>query len=336
MQAHGHYFLPRTARSIAATLALSGDGQLCVTNEEGGWLTAAGRDEVRATSRLGRLRRKIEFPAGGCFETEDNDAVDAMLRPKDRFMHRLEQSWRVMLAAVAVSVAAAAAFAYFGVPWAAGILARHTPPSVARLAAEQTLDLLEGRILKPSRLPKPQQNATQALFGEVMAQAPKGVKGYRLLLRDAPVIGPNAFALPDGTIVMTDQLVRLSRNGEELQGVFAHEAAHADRAHGLQSVYQASLVPAAVAFITGDVSQVGQIATILPGVLLQSAYSRGFEQQADDNAKALMRRMGKDPAQLGALLQRIEARLCGKRGCGASWLGSHPDTAMRVMRLREQ
>jgi Zn-dependent protease with chaperone function len=207
---------------------------------------------------------------------------------------------------------------------------------VARLATKQTLDLLEGRVLKPTRLSKAQQNTTQALFGAVTARAPRGSTGYRLLLRDAPVIGPNAFALPDGTIVMTDQLVRLSRNGEELQGVFAHEAAHADRAHGLQSVYQASLVPAAIAFITGDVSQVGQIATILPGVLLQSAYSRSFEQQADDDAKALMRRMGKDPTQLGALLQRIEARLCGKKGCGASWLGSHPDTAARVMRLRER
>jgi len=33
-----------------------------------------------------------------------------------------------------------------------------------------------------------------------------------------------------------------------------------DRAHGLQRIYQASLVPAALAFITGDASQVGHVA----------------------------------------------------------------------------
>ena len=60
----------------------------------------------------------------------------------------------------------------------------------------------------------------------------------------------------------------------EIEGVFAHEMAHVYHAHGLQRVYQASLVPAAIAFITGDASQVGHFATILPGVLLQSAYSR--------------------------------------------------------------
>ena len=110
--------------------------------------------------------------------------------------------------------------------------------------------------------------------------------------------------------------------------------AHVDRAHGLQSVYQASLVPAAIAFITGDVSQAGQIAAILPGILLQAAYSREFEQQADDDAGMLMRRLDKTPDGLATLLERIEAKMCGKKGCGASWLGSHPDTAARAARMR--
>ena len=333
MEAKGRYFLPRTARNVEASLALSEDGRLCVTGD-GGWLNEAGRREVRASSRLGNLRRKIEFPDGGCFETEDNDAIDAMLRPKDGFLHRLEQSWRTVLAAVALSILAAAGFAYYGVPSAAGWLARHTPDSVAKIATDQTLTAIEGRILKPSRLPKAVQSRTQALFRDVAKASPRGEKGYRLLLRDAPLIGPNAFALPDGTIVATDQIVTLTKSGEELLGLFGHEASHVDHAHGLQSAYQASLVPAAIAFITGDVSQAGQIAVILPGILLQAAYSREFEQQADDDAVSLMRRLGKKPDGLADLLLRIEARICGKKGCGASWLGSHPDTAARAARMR--
>ena len=47
-------------------------------------------------------------------------------------------------------------------------------------------------------------------------------------------------------------------------------------------------------------------AAILPGVLLQSAYSRTFEQQADDDAAALLRRHGEDPGQLADLLERME------------------------------
>jgi Zn-dependent protease with chaperone function len=333
MEAKGRYFLPRTPRAVEASLTLAPDGQLRVTGNDG-WLTAARPDEVRASSRLGRLRRKVEFPDGGCFETEDNDAIDAMLRPKDSFLHRLERSGRAVLASVILACVAALLFAFFGVPWAAGWLARHTPESVARVATSQTLLAIDGRIMRPTRLPKATQARTQALFQEVAKASPRGEKGYRLLLRDAPAIGPNAFALPDGTIVATDQIVTLARNADELQGLFGHEVAHVDRAHGLQSVYQASLVPAAIAFITGDVSQAGQIAAILPGILLQAAYSREFEQQADDDAGMLMRRLGKTPDGLGTLLQRIEAKMCGKKGCGASWLGSHPDTAARAARMR--
>jgi Zn-dependent protease with chaperone function len=257
-----------------------------------------------------------------------------MLRPRDRFLHRLEQSWRMILASLALAAVAAATFAFYGVPWTAGWLARHTPQSVARLTTQQTMYALEGRILKPSRLVPGLQSATQDMFRDIARQAPRGEKGYRLLLRDAPLVGPNAFALPDGTIVITDQLVRLSKNHEEVTGVIIHEMSHVDHAHGLQSVYQAALVPAAIAFITGDVSQAAQFAAVLPGILLQSAYSRAFEQQADADAAELMRRRGEDPAQLGAFLERIEARLCGKGACGPSWLGSHPDSSERAARLR--
>jgi Zn-dependent protease with chaperone function len=331
MQAQGRYFLPRSAACVPASLSLDGE----TLHVRGDGLTVqAPRDAVRATSRLGNVPRKLDFPDGGCFETGDNDAIDAMLRPRDRLLHRLEKSWRAVLAGVVLSAIAAAAFAYYGVPWTAGWLARHTPASAARLATQQTLDVLDGRLLHPSKLPNDRQAQLQAAFRDVARNAPRGVQGYRLLLRDAPRIGPNAFALPDGAIVMTDQLVKLARTDEELQGVLAHEASHVDRAHGLQRIYQASLVPAAIAFITGDVTQVGQIAAILPGVVLQSAYSREFEAEADADAAALMTRLGKSTRPLADLLLRIEEKMCGKKGCMPSWLGSHPATTERAKRLR--
>jgi predicted Zn-dependent protease len=135
-------------------------------------------------------------------------------------------------------------------------------------------------------------------------------------------------------VVVTDQLVALSRSDAELDGVFAHEMSHVNHAHGLQSVYQASLVPAMIAFVTGDASQVGQIGAILPGILLQATYSRAFEQQADDDANRTLRAHGEDPGALADLLERMERQMCDKGGCLPSWLGSHPGTAARALRLR--
>ena len=47
-----------------------------------------------------------------------------------------------------------------------------------------------------------------------------GLKPPRLLFRSSPA-GPNAFALPSGVIVMTDQMVEFSESDEELVGVIA-------------------------------------------------------------------------------------------------------------------
>jgi Zn-dependent protease with chaperone function len=248
-------------------------------------------------------------------------------------IHRLEQSlavgWAILAAGGMVYV-----FVVYGIPLIALWLAEHMPPAANAIVATQALQVLDRTFLSPSKLNAADTQKAQMLFGEVAAQGKRGPAAYRLLLRDAPRLGPNAIALPDGTIVMTDELWPMVKADDELEGVFAHEIAHVDRAHSLQGLYQAALVPAAIALATGDLSQISQIATLLPGVLLQAAYSRRLEQQADDDAAIVVKRLGGDPSHLADLLERMEARLCQKATCPPNWLGTHPESRLRAIRLR--
>ena len=310
------------------------DDAIRITGDDGAELALVGLNQARATSRLGVMRRRIDFPDGSSFDTADNDAVDVLLR-RPSILHWLEASWRMVLASVVVAGLATAAFILYGVPATAGWLARHTPASVARYTTEQTLEALDRLALKPSKTPPAVQQHYRALLAAVATGAPRPAGSYHLVFRDAPGIGPNAFALPDGTVIVTDQMIPLVKSDDEIEGVFAHEISHVVHAHGLQRIYQASLVPAAIAFITGDATQVGHFATVLPGILLQAAYSRTFEQEADDDAARTLRRMGKNPAALADLLERMDKKMCGHEGdCIPSWLGSHPATALRAARLR--
>lgn len=297
-------------------------------------LAEAPLQRVQASARLGSLRRKLNFPGGGCFETADNDAIDAMLLGGSGLLHRLEKSWRAVLAGVLLAGAAVAWFAFYGVPVAAAYLARHTPSGASHFIASQALSVLDHHTLLPTKLSAARQKELRLQFAAAAARQPRGPGSYHLLLRNAAMIGPNAFALPDGSIVLTDQLAAMVRDKTEIEGVFGHEMAHINRAHVLQLVYQAALVPAAIAFVSGDASQASHFAAILPGLLLQSSYSRTFEQQADDDAAATMRAMGENPAGLANLLERMEGKMCGHDGCGPNWLGSHPATAERAARLR--
>jgi Zn-dependent protease with chaperone function len=331
----GRYFYPGSSRYVPAR-AVAQDGILRVEDESGAVLAHVSFDHVEISPRMGSLRRRFTLLDAGCFETDDNDAADLLLkdRRKGISVHRLERSWRWAGISVVLAAAVVYVFVAYGIPAIALWLARETPSSVAATISSQGLGALEKTVLKPSRLTEADQQKAQALFAGVAAQGQRSASDYRLLIRSAPSLGPNALALPDGTIVMTDQLWPFVKAEDEIEGVFAHEIAHVDHAHSLQALYQAALVPAALAVVTGDISQISQMAAILPGVLVQAAYSRGLEQQADDDAAITVRRLGGNPAHMADLLERLDARLCAKSGCPPNWLGSHPQTTARAQRLR--
>lgn len=335
----GRYFYPRQARFTKARASLPDRRTLRIEDESGKAIVETLLAPVRVSERLGDIPRHFRFRDGGQFETVDNDGVDAMLEGTRKGKHllaRIERSWSWVLLSVAVAIGAGFLFADFGIPALAYWLAMVTPYDASSQISQRGLEAMDGIFLQPTKLDAKTRAHAIVVFGRVRMQE-NHLGNYVLLFRNAPALGPNAFSLPDGRVIVTDQLFPLVKSDAELEGVFAHEISHSVHRHALQRVYQASLVPAALALLTGDLSQVGQLATFLPGVLIQSAYSRRFEQQADDDAAATLLKLGDDPAALAHLLQRMDAQVCGKkRKCPPSWLSSHPDTEARVERLNSE
>jgi Zn-dependent protease with chaperone function len=338
----GNYFFPAASRYVPAEIAISSLGLLTVTGPDGAVLAEEPVRLVRISARLGMLARRFEFKNGARFETNDNDGVDAMLHDAGHgrlqgWIDRIERSFKWVAVAVGVAVLSIYLFIAFGIPVTALWLANETPPWMETMVAQQSLSAMDRIMLSPTKLKPAEQAKASALFARMAKEGKRDPKSYHLLFRDGKHVGPNAFSLPDGTVVMTDQLYPLVKRDDELEGVFGHEIAHTDRHHSMQALYQAAIVPAAIALMTGDVTQIGQMATLLPGILIQSAYSRTSEQQADDDSAAMMRHIGADPAALGDLLERMEQKVCGKGGCKMpSWLGDHPDTDARAAKLRSE
>jgi Zn-dependent protease with chaperone function len=345
VQLSGRYFPPGASRYHQANAradANSGtEDVLTIFSEDDTKLSAAPIGIVEVSSRLGNLPRRFTFPSGALFECDDNDAAENLLAhfgegERGGILHRLERSWRLALGAVVFTVISGIGFIYFGVPLTASFLANRTPLSVDQFIGEETLQTLDAAFFVPTELSEADQARAQILFARIARQSVRGEDSYRLLLRGSPIIGPNALALPDGTIILTDELWELREHDDEVVGVFAHETAHVDRRHSLQSVYRAAIVPAAIALVTGDPTQIAQMATILPGILVQAAYTRSLEQEADDDAVILLDRIGVAPSRMADLLERLDRELCGGEECGPSWIGTHPETAMRAARLRRE
>jgi Zn-dependent protease with chaperone function len=148
----------------------------------------------------------------------------------------------------------------------------------------------------------------------------------RLEFRAGGEMGANALALPGGTVVVTDELVALSEDDDEIAAVFAHELGHLEHRHGVRAVLQALGIGTLVAGALGDFDSAG-VATAIP-MLLQLQYSRAFEREADAFAADVLADAQIDPRALGRMLARIEA----SEPEGAelpAYLSTHPPTEER-------
>ncbi|HTQ12913.1 MAG TPA: M48 family metallopeptidase [Rhizomicrobium sp.] len=336
MSVEGRYFYPHSARFVAARCTRPQKRLLRFESVQGEALGEFRARKVRISERLGNIPRRFRLPDGAMFETVDNDGADEMLRGTGRgpgAIDRVERSWKWVLVSVAVTLGATYGFVTFGIPALASALAAATPDDIVVEISHKSLQSIDGSLLKPSRLDAGDKARAERAFARLLRLEPDPGR-FHLLFRSAPAMGPNAFAMPDGEIVVTDEIFPLVKSDTEIEGVFAHEMSHVNHRHGLQRIYQASLVPAAIAVATGDASQLGHMTALVPGVLLQSAYSRAFEQQADDDAAEMLRRDGQNPGALADLLQRMDEKVCGKAGCRPSWIASHPATGERVEKLR--
>ncbi len=332
----GRYFFANSARFVPARASVDDKRILKITGEDGGSLAEAPLRQVKITPRLADLPRKLMLPDGACFETLDNDGVDELIGiarhlVSGGWMDRLERSWRAIVVSIILASAAVGAFVVWGIPALAFQLAMKTPDWMAAAVSDQTMTVLDSHYIQATEISEADQAKAMRIFEQVAKTGACAPHVCRLLFRSR--LGANAFALPDGRIVMTDAMWQMAKP-EELAGVFAHEMAHVRLAHGLQRVYEASLVPALIVVVTGDISQIGQMAVILPGVLVQSAYSREFETEADRSALTTLRKLGINPAVMAGLLERMDRERCGDRPCGGSWLGDHPDTAFRAALYR--
>lgn len=257
----------------------------------------------------------------------------------------MQTRWPVLLAVLVFALAALAAFYRWGTPWAATQLTRQVPVEWESRLAERALHDLDGHWLKPSRLPAARQQELRARFDALASRIGPELRRYRgyaprLRLEFRSGLGANAFALPGGTIVMTDDMVqeaaRQPLGDEALAGVLAHEIGHVMHRHTTRMVVEQGVLNVGLGLALGDVSSLLSMGgSLLTGL----AYRRSHETESDCFAVALMRQAGLPTAPMADLLLRIErTRIPGKPAEGNAWttlLSSHPETPQRARDLQD-
>lgn len=293
--------------------------------------------EIRFSDRLGNMPRSLYLPEGIVCETQENDAIDAQLRKHKLLkgaglIHHLESKSLYILPAIAVTVFVVFIFLKYILPYSAEKIAYAIPQSIASQIGTGTLKTMDKLILEPSALDAQKKEEISAAFKK-MALHLKDLPPLDLQFRSAKKIGPNAFALPDGTIVMTDQLVMLSENNEELLSVLAHEIGHVKNRHAIRMVLQDSAMLLVLTTLTGDATSASSIVSTLPTLLIENAFSRDLESEADDYAMEVMRDSAIPLHHFADIMQRLSmGRAEDETG---EYFSSHPMTSSRIAKFTE-
>lgn len=311
--------------------------------------------EIQIPSRIGRAPRFLSLPCGGKFETSDHDTVDVLMsrKPSGRYrqwIHSLESRKSWVLLALVIVITVVFCSVRFGVPAAAKWVAFLLPASVSDLASEQTLSMMDKSLFSPSELKdRHRKEILQSLMPVLSAHPQLQIK---IEFRKGGTLGANAFALPSGTIIFTDEMIKLAKHDEELSAVLSHEIGHVIHRHGLRMIIQDSLLAFIAVLITGDASGVAEIFLSLPIVLTERAYSRGFEEEADQYTHWFLSKEEIPLCRFASLLDRIEEDRFSKikhsekhlkkdsekekENEWLDYLSTHPDTSKRVQKFQSQ
>jgi Zn-dependent protease with chaperone function len=305
------------------------------------------------TWSAGRAPRKlvIDLREQGSIEIEDTAAWQAALAgagERAPLAQRMQTRWPVFLAVLAIAAAGLGAFYRWGTPWAATQVTRHVPLDWETALSQRALQDLDRSLLKPSKLGAQRQAQLRARFDALARQVEPGLHRYSgyapaLTLSFRSGLGANAFALPGGTIVITDGMVAAAeRQGvgdDALAGVLAHEIGHVVHRHTTRMLVEQAVLNVGLGLALGDVSSLLSVGgSLLTGL----SYRRGHEREADCFAVALMAKAGLPTAAMADLLLGIEAEHAKKEkappseaGFVESLLSTHPETRSRAIQLKQ-
>ena len=290
--------------------------------------------QVRWPERRSHGQRQADLPDGSLIQHADAAEWDAWWQQASGMQEGAVvgwmQSWCATLWSMAGTVAFLAAAWVWGVPWLSSALTVMVPQSLEAHIGQQGFAQLERLFLQPSRLPQSQQDALRERFSQLIKKnyATDDAPVWTLSFHASKRLGANAFALPGGVMVMTDDLVTLLEDQPDaLMGVLAHELGHVEHRHGLDMMVRAGLISALVGVVLGDAS--GFLATV-PATLATQSYSRDAERESDDFAAKMLDRGGLSPAVMAVFFERMLAQDNSEAtdSSGGSARGADDETAV--------
>lgn len=154
----------------------------------------------------------------------------------------------------------------------------------------------------------------------------------------------NAWVLPGGKIAVNKGLLRYAENEAELAAVISHEIGHAELSHGLAMMKTerfsdgfSEVAKGALAVALQDSGGIdNNVVDLIGGPLMgmvQTGYSREYEDEADRHILKVFGETGHDPAKAADFFRTLLEVTPPGTGGTTSLFSTHPGTKERIEKI---
>lgn len=264
-------------------------------------------------------------------------AKDQLAKAYPKVMSRSQDGFGVDIrnfAKFGIATVALVALVIISLPALSGLITTLIPLSYEKQLGEETLTTLDA-IFEGAGKTCSEPAGQQALMK--LTERLTGGRNLRVPIdvRVVPVDIQNAVALPGGTILLFDGLVRNAQSPEEVAGVLAHEMGHTQFRHGMQRLIQSHALTAVVSIIApGDL---GGIAADFGAIVISQSYSRDAESEADDYAIDILNAADIRPDGMAEFFERFAREEDDADEVSVlQYLSSHPLSVERARNIRSR
>lgn len=245
-----------------------------------------------------------------------------------------QKQWVIIgIATAAVLVTFSYKFYTSLVPTLSEKISDQVPDVIVEEIGESALRNLDQNTFSPSNLNKETKQRIRQRFQDNNETLGIDNDDYRLLFRSWEA-GPNAIALSDGTLILTDDIVELlNHNPRLIDAILLHEVAHVEYRHHLESLVRNSLFYLSISLLFGDISLVTDLIVEATAKGVELGYSREFEFESDGFAAEKLKVLYGSSDSLAKALTLLAEQT--EENEELSWFSTHPAVMDRIANIRE-
>jgi len=313
-------------------MVLANDGTVAFELAENNLTVTYSLHELRLSPPLAKLPREITLPDGGKLIVDNVHDINRFFLNRRRYLllDQLERNKKAWLLALILVPLSLVWLIKVVIPAGAKMVTPLIPQTVVEQIDKQVLTLLDKTSLDESTVAEQEQKSIQLMWQSLLTDLHYNSTDFSLNFRKSEFYGANAFALPGGTVVVTDELLTLlKQQPNALKAVLLHEMGHVIHQHGLQMIAESAGTTLLMTYFFGDLDGGAEFFTGTALTIVQNQFSQSLESEADDYALLQLKQLNLPTSSLGEALSSL-SKGSKEYALFEKYFSSHPSIKQRV------